>query len=54
MFHVKQFVFSQKGRSYKKELVESQKNWKFDLNLIDSNTSEDSKVIVLKGLERVS
>ena len=43
-----------KGRSYKKELVESQKNWKFDLNLIDSNTSEDSKVIVLKGLERVS
>ena len=42
-----------KGRSYKKELVESQKNWKFDLNLIDSNTSEDSKVIVLKGLERV-
>ena len=43
-----------KGRSYKKELVESQKNWKFDFNLIDSNTSEDSKVIVLKGLERVS
>ena len=43
-----------KGRSYKKELVESQKNWKFDLNLIDSNTSEDSKVIVLKGLGRVS
>ena len=42
-----------KGRSYKKELVESQKNWKFDFNLIDSNTSEDSKVIVLKGLERV-
>jgi len=42
-----------KGRSYKKELVESQKNWKFDYNLIDSNTSEDSKVIVLKGLERV-
>ena len=43
-----------KGRSYKRELVESQKNWKFDFNLIDSNTSEDSKVIVLKGLERVS
>ena len=43
-----------KGRSYKKELVESHKNWKFDLNLIDSNTSEDSKVIVLKGLERVN
>ena len=43
-----------KGQSYKKELVESQKNWKFDFNLIDSNTSEDSKVIVLKGLERVS
>jgi 16S rRNA (guanine527-N7)-methyltransferase len=43
-----------KGRSYKKELVESQINWKFDFNLIDSNTSEDSKVIVLKGLERVS
>lgn len=43
-----------KGRSYKKELAESQKNWKFDFNLIDSNTSEDSKVIVLKGLERVS
>jgi 16S rRNA (guanine527-N7)-methyltransferase len=42
-----------KGRSYKKELVESQKNWKFDFNLVDSNTSEDSKVIVLKGLERV-
>ena len=42
-----------KGRSYKKELVESQKNWKFDFSLIDSNTSEDSKVIVLKGLERV-
>ena len=42
-----------KGRSYKRELVESQKNWKFDFNLIDSNTSEDSKVIVLKGLERV-
>jgi len=42
-----------KGRSYKNELVESQKNWKFDFNLIDSNTSEDSKVIVLKGLERV-
>ena len=42
-----------KGRSYKKELVESQKNWKFDFHLVDSNTSEDSKVIVLKGLERV-
>ena len=43
-----------KGRSYKKELVESHKNWKFDLNLIDSITSEDSKVIVLRGLERVN
>ena len=43
-----------KGRSYKKELMESNKNWKFDLNLIDSNTSEDSKVIVLRGLERVN
>ena len=43
-----------KGRSYKKELVESNKNWKFNLNLIDSNTSEDSKVIVLRGLERVN
>ena len=43
-----------KGRSYKKELVESNKNWKFDLNLIDSITSEDSKVIVLRGLERVN
>ena len=43
-----------KGRSYKKELVDSQKNWKFDFNLIDSNTSDDSKVIVLKGLERVN
>ena len=43
-----------KGRSKKKELAESQKNWKFDLRAIESNTSEEGKIIVLRGLERVN
>ena len=43
-----------KGRSHKKELAESQKNWKFDLRAIESNTSEEGKIIVLRGLERVN
>jgi len=42
-----------KGRGYKKEVANAQKNWNFKLRTANSVTSEDGKLLVLRGLERV-
>ena len=42
-----------KGREYKKEVANAQKNWDFKLSMVNSVTSEDGKLLILRGLERV-
>ena len=45
--------FFLKGETYKKEVANAQKNWDFNLSTVNSVTSEDGRLLILSGLERV-
>jgi 16S rRNA (guanine527-N7)-methyltransferase len=45
--------FFLKGGTYKKEVANAQKNWDFNLSTVDSVTSENGRLLILSGLERV-
>ena len=45
--------FFLKGGTYKKEVANAQKNWDFSLSTVNSVTSEDGRLLILSGLERV-
>ena len=46
-------MFFLKGETYKKEVANAQKNWDFNLSTVNSVTSEDGRLLILSGLERV-
>ena len=41
-----------KGKSYKEEIEQAQKQWKFSLTIVDSNTSEEGKILIIKKLTK--
>jgi len=42
-----------KGGKYQKEVADARKNWDFELKLVNSLTSKEGKILILKGVERV-
>ena len=42
-----------KGKSYKKEVDNARKSWSFKLSSVNSVTSKEGKLLILRGLERV-
>ena len=45
--------FFLKGKGYKKEVANARENWNFKLSTVSSVTSENGKLLILNGLERV-
>tara|TARA_R110002050_G_scaffold31905_1_gene81559 strand:- start:18599 stop:19195 length:597 start_codon:yes stop_codon:yes gene_type:complete len=44
------FIFP-KGKNWKKELIDAEKDYKFDLELKDSLTSSESKILIMKNIK---
>lgn len=42
-----------KGKNYEKEIKEAQKNWLFDINLHDSITSREGKIIEISNIKKL-
>ena len=41
-----------KGKNYKKEIEQAQKQWDFSLTVVDSKTSEEGKILVINKLTK--
>lgn len=41
-----------KGRSYESELLAAKKYWNFDLNTVQSKTSEDGKILIISNMTK--
>ncbi len=41
-----------KGQKYKDELIEAEKNWRFDCEICDSKTSNEGKILIIRKLKR--
>ena len=42
-----------KGKNYEKEITEAQKNWLFDINLHDSITSREGKIVEISNIKKL-